>query len=203
MVRKLLSGMMVIGLCCSVAMAEETEKKAGPSISQWLKGLQVKIAQISPKKAPPQGTIVAGVRGAKGDASSKLYWKGKKGEEPVSEEEMAEFKQGVDLALKGDKPAAIKELSEFMKQYPDSALIPDAKKTLDLVKSDLKDEPKAEAKPEVKPEVKAEPAPAKPEVKPEEKPEAKADVKAEPKAEAKPEAKPAAKTKKKAAPAQQ
>jgi hypothetical protein len=198
MFKKLFALVVVVGMCCSVAFAQEAEKKAGPSISQWLKGLQLKIASIAPKKTAPQGTIVAGVRGAKGDASTKLYWKGKKGEEPVTEEEMTGFKKGVDLAMKGDKAGATKELSDFMKQYPDSPLIPDAKKTLDLVKVEMKDEVKPAATPEVKTEVKPEvKAEVKPEVKPEAKPEVTTEVKAaaapEVQAEVKPEAAPEAK----------
>jgi TolA-binding protein len=122
-------------MCCATAIAQEQEHKVGPRISEWLKSLQQKIAQIAPKKAIPQSTTVAGVRGAKEGASIKLYWKGKKGEEPVTEDELAELKEGLDFAAKGDNAAAIQELEEFLKQYPDSALIPDVKKTLDLVKA--------------------------------------------------------------------
>jgi TolA-binding protein len=137
MVKKLFALSIIAGLCCSVALAQE-QKKPGPTISEWLKGLQQKIAQIVPKKSMPQSTTVAGVRGSKENASTKLYWKGKKGDEPVTEEEVSEFKKGIDLAAKGEQSEAIKVLQEFMKQYPDSALIPDAKKTLDLVKAEGK-----------------------------------------------------------------
>ena len=58
--------------------------------------------------------------------------------ESVTEEEMSEFKKGIKLAVKGEWTEAVKELQGFMKQYPDSALIPDAKKTLDLVKLEEK-----------------------------------------------------------------
>lgn len=135
MMRKIL-GIVLIGfLCAGVALAQE-KKAAG--LSDWLKGIQKKIDNIVPKKTPPMSTGVAGVRGAKENDKAKLYWKGKKGEEPVTEEELAKFKSGVDLAAKGDKPGAAKELEDFMKQYPDSAFIPDAKKTLDLVKAEPK-----------------------------------------------------------------
>jgi outer membrane protein assembly factor BamD (BamD/ComL family) len=33
---------------------------------------------------------------------------------------------------------SVKGLEEFMEQFPDSALIPDAKKTLDLVRAEAK-----------------------------------------------------------------
>ena len=138
MLKKLFVLIIIVGLCCTVALAQEQEKKVGPSISEWLKGLQQRIAQIVPKKSAPQSTIVAGVRGTKENSTTKLYWKGKKGDEPVTEEEMLEFKKGIDLAAAGQRTEAMKVLQEFMKQYPDSALIRDAKKTIDLVKAEEK-----------------------------------------------------------------
>jgi hypothetical protein len=146
--KKIFLIVMILGLCSGVAAAQEQEKKSG--IAEWLKGLQNKIAQIVPKKTVPMSTGVAGVRGAKEDAQVKLYWKGKKGEDAVTEDEMSKFKSGVDLAEKGDKESSLKQLDEFMKQYPDSALIPDAKKTYDLVKVMPKPEPKVEEKVEQK-----------------------------------------------------
>ena len=59
-------------------------------------------------------------------------------DEPVTDAELSEFRKGIDLAVKGERTEAVKELQEFMMQYPDSALIPDAKKTLDLVKKEEK-----------------------------------------------------------------
>ena len=127
---------LAIGLCCSPAMALEREQKAGSGITAWLKGLQNRIAQIVPKKTVPMNTAVAGVRGAKEHSEDKLYWKGKKVEETATEEEVVLFKGGIDLATKGDNAAAVKELETFMTKYPDSPLIPDAKKTLDLVQAE-------------------------------------------------------------------
>jgi hypothetical protein len=150
--KKIFSLVLMLSLCCTVATAEEQAKKTGPSISEWLRGLQNKIAQIIPKKTVPMTTSVAGVRGAKEGVQAKLYWKGKKGDEAVTEEEMEKFKSGVALAEKGDNDGSLKQLDDFMKQYPDSALIPDAKKTVDLVKA----EPKPEQKPEEKIETKRE-----------------------------------------------
>jgi len=140
--KKMLVLIVMFGLCCGTALAQE--KKPGNSMAEWLKGLQQKIAKITPKKTLPQSTMVAGVRGAKEESQTKLYWKGKKGEEQITEEELSEFREGVDFAAKGERARAVHELEEFMKLYPDSALIPDAKKTLDLVKAELKEEQKTE-----------------------------------------------------------
>jgi TolA-binding protein len=142
--KKIYSLVLMLSFCCTAATAQEQAKKAGPSISEWLRGLQIKIAQIIPKKTIPMTTSVAGVRGAKEGVQGKLYWKGKKGEEAVTEEELEKFKSGVALAVKGDNDGSLKQLDAFMKQYPDSALIPDAKKTFDMVKAEPKREKKKE-----------------------------------------------------------
>ena len=99
-------------------------------------------------------TAVAGTRGAKEDSAARLYWKGKKSDESVSEEELAVFKEGIELVAKGDRPTAINELEAFMATYPLSPLIPDAKKALDLVKAEPKAVERVEQKPTAK-EVKA------------------------------------------------
>jgi TolA-binding protein len=141
MVKKIAGIITVIVLCAGMAPAQE-KKESG--LSAWLKELQKKIDVIAPRKSLPMSTGVAGVRGAKDDSGrSKLYWKGKKGEEPVTEEELHEFREGIAFAEKGDTTTAIRELEEFMKQYPDSALIPDAKKSLDLLRTEAKAVPKA------------------------------------------------------------
>ncbi len=138
-------------LCCltaGVVLAAEEEhgRKPGPSISEWLKSMQRKIESIVPRKSLSTGTGVAGVRGAKEDQQAKLYWKGKKSEEVVTEDELKEFQEGIDFAAKGDRKEAARELEEFMKLYPNSALIPDAKQTLELVQK----EPESAAAPQQK-----------------------------------------------------
>ena len=136
--RKIVIFAILFCLSVTTALAQEQERKAGPSISEWLKGLQKKLEQIVPRKSVPLSIVVAGGHGAKDDSQLKLYWKGKKDDEAVTEEELTKFKLAINAVEKGDRTGAIKELAEFMKQYPNSALIPDAKKTLDLVKEEGK-----------------------------------------------------------------
>ena len=124
--------MVLLGLC-TLAVAEEPVKKES-GFSDWLKSMQQKVSQLVPKKSVSMSTGVAGVRGAKEDTRAKLYWKGKKGSEAVAEEELTEFKEGLDLAAKGDTGGAIHEFDEFLKLYPDSVLVPDVKKALDMAK---------------------------------------------------------------------
>ena len=152
MIRKLIIAFSMLALCFTMAAAQE-QKESG--LSSWFKELQKKIDIIAPRKSLPVSTGVAGVRGAKDDSNkNKLYWKGKKGEEPVTEEELKEFKEGLAFAEAGNKTEAVREFEEFLKQYPDSALVPDAKKSLDLLKAEAKAEPAPEAKTEPKAETK-------------------------------------------------
>jgi TolA-binding protein len=138
MYKKIFALVLIFGLCSLTAAAQETQEKKSTGLTDWLRGIQKKIEQIIPKKSLPMTTGVAGVRGAKEDSQIKLYWKGKKGDESVTEEELAKFKAAIDLAEKGDKQASITELEDFMKQYPDSPLIPDVKKTMEMVKAEGK-----------------------------------------------------------------
>jgi len=136
MIRKVVIACSMLALCSTVAAAQE-KKESG--ISSWFKDLQKKIDIIAPRKSLSVSTGVAGVRGAKEDSNkSKLYWKGKKGEEPVTEAELAEFKEGLAYAEAGKTTEAIHEFEEFLKLYPDSALVPDAKKSLDLLNAETK-----------------------------------------------------------------
>ncbi len=128
----------------TMAIAEEAAKKES-GFSEWLKSMQQKVSLLVPKKSVSLSTSVAGVRGAKEDTHAKLYWKGKKGEEAINEEELAGFKEGLDRAAKGDTSGAIHAFDEFLKMYPDSALVPDAKKALDMAKLQQLEEKKADS----------------------------------------------------------
>lgn len=150
MIRKLIIAVGMLALCFTTATAQE---KTDSGLSSWFKELQKKIDIISPRKSLTVSTGVAGVRGAKDDSNkNKLYWKGKKGEEPVTEEELKEFKEGLALVEAGKNPEAIHEFEEFLKQHPDSALVPDANKSLNLLKAEATAEPAPEAKTEPKAE---------------------------------------------------
>jgi len=135
MIRKLIIVFGILTLCITTAPAQE-KKESG--VSSWFRELQKKIDIIAPRKSLSVSTGVAGVRGAKDDnGRSKLYWKGK-GEEPVTEAELAEFKEGLAFVEAGKKGEAIHEFEEFLQQHPDSALVPDARKSLDMMKADAK-----------------------------------------------------------------
>jgi hypothetical protein len=147
MLKRLFIFFSIFGLCCTTALAGEQK---GPTLADWLKVIQKKIETIVPRKILPPSAVVASERGAKDDPFVKLYWKGKKGEELVTEEELMEFKAAFERAVRGERQAAITGLEKFLEQYPDSALVPDAKKTLDLVMVEATEVKKAVVKKEKK-----------------------------------------------------
>lgn len=136
MIRNVMITIAIALLTAGTVPAQEKMEQQESGLVSWLRSVQKKIDIVNPRKTPPVTTGVAGVRGSREDGRAKLYWKGKKGEEQVSEEELAGFKAAIELARNGDNAAAAKELERFLQQYPDSALVPDAKKTLDLVKAE-------------------------------------------------------------------
>jgi hypothetical protein len=152
MIRKFMGIIFIIALCAGTAPAQE-KKESG--FSSWFKELQKKIDIIAPRKSLSVSTGVAGVRGAKDESGkSKLYWKGKEGDEPVTEAELAEFKEGLACVEAGKTSEAIREFEEFLTQHPDCALVPYAKNSLDMLKA----EGAAAPMPEAKDGQKAEPA---------------------------------------------
>ncbi len=147
MLKRLLIFFTIITLCCTSALAGEQK---GLILADWLKVIQKKIEAIVPKMTLPPSAGVAGERGATEGPFAKLYWKGKTDDELVTEEELTKFKAAVERAARGEREAAITRLEKFLEQYPDSALVPDAKKTLDLVKVEAIEEKKAAVKKEKK-----------------------------------------------------
>ncbi len=135
MFNKLFAFIVITGLCCTAVPAQEQK---GSSLTDWLTVVRKKIDKIVTKKIVPLSGRSEERRGTKEEASVRLYWKGEKSDEPVSEEEMTDFKTSLGLAARGEQAAAITGLEKFLTQYPDSALIPDAKKTLDLVRAEKK-----------------------------------------------------------------
>jgi TolA-binding protein len=144
MVRRLVGLFAVIVLSAGTVAAQDTREQQESGLAAWLRSMRQKLDIVSPRKTLPMTTGVAGVRGAKKEDDAKLYWKGKQGDDAVAEAELNELKEAVSLAEQGETAAAVRELEEFMKQYPDSALIPAAKKTLDLVKAEPQGGPRAE-----------------------------------------------------------
>ena len=107
---------------------------AESSINSWLKSMAYKLRVIS-KVEKPQQTAVAGVKGAEQTAAEdELYWK----ESPSKDEEIKRFTEAYDAASTGDKDAALIRLEGFVKDYPKSPLVKDARAGIDALKAEGK-----------------------------------------------------------------
>jgi hypothetical protein len=118
--RRSLWGVLTIALAVAVG-AGAAEKKW--TLSEWLKDLDSKIRRVQDKHKN-QKVAVAAVRGDKAKPTTKLYWKGEKGE--VSDAEIADFKAAVDLAQTGKPDEARAALDAFLAKYPATAMKADA-----------------------------------------------------------------------------
>lgn len=145
MFKTIISTIVLLAVCCGPVLAGEDQ---GNGLKGWIRTMQKKLDLINPRKTMPVTTGVAGVRGAKQEDKAKLYWKGVKEDEPVSEAELKEFTEAIASADQDDREKAARTIETFMQQHPDSPLIPDAKKTLDLVKAEPKKEEAAASAPE-------------------------------------------------------
>jgi TolA-binding protein len=114
-------------LCGIVQAAEDTDKA-----SIWTK-MRSKIEQVTPKKKVVSETVVGGVRGAQGEGSSDLYWKGENVKITAAPEELEAFQQALKLADQGEKTAAREAFGKFISTYPHSELLADARQAMHLL----------------------------------------------------------------------
>lgn len=103
------------------AVAVEAEKET----SFW-DTLRSKIEKVTPTKKAKVTTAVGGVRGAKNDSGSELYWKGKEVKIEVAEDELVLFNSAMDEAISGKIEVAIVLFESFVSSYPDSQLHEDS-----------------------------------------------------------------------------
>lgn len=148
-------------LAASVANAEQDVKKEG----FWNK-LQNKLEKVTPAKKAGTTTAVGGVRGAKNDDATDIYWKGKDKSLEMAEEEMQKFNLAVESKLKGDNEQALKQFEEFLLLYPQSSFRVEGLQAVENIKQEiaaakapvLKDAPAAPAAAPVEPAPAAAPA---------------------------------------------
>ncbi|MFZ3072411.1 MAG: hypothetical protein WA162_04135 [Thermodesulfobacteriota bacterium] len=107
---------------------------ADSSINSWLKSMAYRLKVIS-KTEKTQSTAVVGVKGAEQTAKEdELYWK----QSPTKDEEIKRFTEAYDAAEKGKKDEAAIKLEGFVKDYPKSPLVKDAKAGIDALKAEGK-----------------------------------------------------------------
>ncbi|GAB4127093.1 MAG: hypothetical protein Fur0040_09930 [Sideroxydans sp.] len=97
--------------------------------SSWWDSLRKKIETMTPKKKLSTTTAAGGVRGSLADAED-VYWKGENGGHAVDADELAAFKQAMDMVGGGKQAEARDAFAAFIKQYPASSLKADAEAAL-------------------------------------------------------------------------
>jgi TolA-binding protein len=126
--------------------------------------LQNKLEKVTPVKKATSTTAVGGVRGAKNDDATDIYWKGKDKASDITEEELQKFSAAFESKKKGDNYLALKQLEEFLTAYPQSSLRGEGLQAVELIKAEINgagSPPKAEPSAPKLPE--AAPVPATPE----------------------------------------
>ncbi|MBU0483128.1 MAG: hypothetical protein KKB30_01270 [Proteobacteria bacterium] len=119
MKRIIVVALTVLLMASSVALAEENsgeEKKD----SLW-EMIRNKIEQVTPNKKLVVTTAVGGVRGARSEAGTDLYWRGED-LQIKNEQEMAKFESALQAAEKGETAQALSFFEGFKAEYPESDL---------------------------------------------------------------------------------
>ena len=110
--------------------------QAAEKDSFW-NNLQQKVQKLKPSQKPEVTTVVGGVRGAKSETSSDVYWKGKEKPDSITEEELKKFNQALDTKMKGNNEQALKLFEEFLNAYPQSSLRVEALQAVDKIKAEM------------------------------------------------------------------
>lgn len=146
-------------LVATFAHGEQTVKKD----AFWEK-LTQKLEKLTPAKKGATTTAVGGVRGAKNDDATDIYWKGKEKTQEMAQDEMLKFNGAVESKMKGDNEQALKQFEEFLVMYPQSAFRVEGLQAVEKIKQEIaaaKSQPARETPVEAAPPaVQAVPAPA-------------------------------------------
>jgi len=84
--------------------------------------LRRKMETVTPAKKGASTAAVGGVRGAKNEGASDLYWKGKTQPLEVNEEEIRAFNVALQAAVIGEKEESLRLFEDFLVNYPESPL---------------------------------------------------------------------------------
>lgn len=96
-----------------------------------------RLEKVTPAKKTSTTTAVGGVRGAKNEDATDIYWKGKDKPLEVPEDELQKFNAGVETKLKGNNEQALKQFEEFLAVYPNSSLRLDGLQAAERIRSEI------------------------------------------------------------------
>ena len=109
--------------------------------------LQYKLEKVTPAKKAASTTAVGGVRGAKNDDATEIYWKGKDKGSDMNEEEFNKFNLAVESKIRGDNELAMKQFEEFLAAYPQSPFRVEGLQAVEKIRQEIaaaKNPPKTE-----------------------------------------------------------
>lgn len=151
-------------LAATFAHGEQAAKKD----AFWEK-LSNKLEKLTPAKKSATTTAVGGVRGAKNDEATDIYWKGKERSVEMAQEELQKFNGALESKMKGDNEQALKQFEEFLVMYPQSSFRVEGLQAVEKIRQEMavvKEAPAGGAPTASKASPQAAPAPAAGTVKP-------------------------------------
>lgn len=125
MMKKVIT-LFMLALAFSAQVLHAADKNK--TLSFW-DVLRIKIESLTPQKKSTVTTATGGVRGAS-VTSDDVYWKNEATAQMIAGAELEAFSKAVKLADTDNKEQAKIAFSEFIKQYPKSALRSDADQAL-------------------------------------------------------------------------
>lgn len=125
---------MVAGLMLAATLAHGSE--GGKREGFW-ESLSGKLEKITPVKKGVTTTAVGGVRGAKSDEATDIYWKGREKPAEAGEEELQKFSAAVESRMKGDGQQALKQFEEFLSDYPQSDFRVEALQAVERLRQEM------------------------------------------------------------------
>jgi hypothetical protein len=126
MKKKLSLFFLAASVCVSTAIFAADD--VGGTENFWVK-LRRNTENFTPKKVDAKPIDTGGVNSALSNADN-FYWKGEYTHKLMDEDEMAAFKKALELGAKGENSQAQTAFSDFIKNYPQSALRKDADQAL-------------------------------------------------------------------------
>jgi len=99
--------------------------------------LQTKLEKVTPSKKVNAATAVGGVRGAKNDDSSDIYWKGRDKSPDMNDEELEKFNLAMESRRKGENELALKQFEEFLNMYPQSQFRVEGLQAAEMLRTEI------------------------------------------------------------------
>jgi hypothetical protein len=123
---------MILGALLLISAPAFGEQNGG----FWDK-LQSKLDKVTPSKKISTTTAVGGVRGAKNDDASDIYWKGRDKTLDMNDEELAKFSLALESRRKGESEIALKQFEEFLELYPQSQFRVEGLQAIEMIRVDM------------------------------------------------------------------